>query len=563
MTGIRDEWSFVVCDSLEKVFADQAPRPMSRDIPLSAFAGETVSFQVAFRPPSKQEAGWPDAVQVDVGVAAAGSTVVSSVDLVPCTLVAFEPHDEGWLRDTAGLYPDLLRPLGEDGTLMPYLGQWRAVWFAVTAPTDLDGELPVEVTVRSAGTGDPLFTTTVPVRVYSQRLPELDIVNTHWLHGDCLANYYDVEVFSEEFWAITERFVGKAAEMGANSVLTPVWTPPLDTAVGGLRRPVQLVDITDEDGAYRFDFDKLERWMDLCRRQGMRHLEIAHLFTQWGAEHAPAIYVQSGLGLELRFGWHTDATDPEYRRLLEALLPALRDVLEHGWGLDHVVWHISDEPHGEAMLESYRVARDVVDDLLADCMIVDALSDFDFFASGVVEHPVVTTDALDPFFAAGVENLWMYYCVSQHQGVANRFIGQPSTRNRVLGTQLFRFHAAGFLHWALNFYNSTESIRPLDPFQDTTAGGAFLAGDSFIVYPGDEGEPWESIRFRVFAEGMTDHRAMQALRDLAGEDAVRRIIDPDNSLTMTEYSADPDHYRRVRATLTQEIVRLTQTNSAK
>jgi hypothetical protein len=559
MTGIRDEWTFVLCDSLEKVFTDREPRPMNREIPLSAFAGETVSFQVAFRPPATRSYEAVGAVQVEVGPAAARYTRVSSVDLVPCTLVAFEPHDDGWLRDTAGLYPDLLRPLGGDGMVAPYLGQWRAVWFAVTAEAGADGVLPVEVTVRSVRTGEALFATTVPVQMHPQRLPELDIVNTHWVHGDGLATYYGVEVFSEDFWTIAERFVGKAAEMGVNSVLTPVWTPPLDTAVGGTRRPVQLVDIADEGGAYRFGFEKLARWMDLCRGQGIRYLEIAHLFTQWGAEHAPAMYVQTGSGLEHRFGWHTDATDPAYRRLLEALLPALRDVLEAGWGLDRVIWHISDEPHGETMLGSYRRARQVVDDLLDGCTIVDALSDFDFYSSGVVEHPVVATDALDPFFAAEIQGLWMYYCVGQQEGVANRFIGQPSTRNRVLGTQLFRFHAAGFLHWGFNFYNTRLSTGPINPFEDTTSGGAFLAGDPFIVYPGAEGAPWESIRFRVFAEAMTDHRAMQALRDLAGEEAVLRIIDADGHLTMTRYSGDPDHYRRVRASLTDEIVRLSLT----
>jgi Domain of unknown function (DUF4091) len=555
MTGIRDSWSFVLCDSLEKVFADEAPRPMSRDIPLTAFAGETVSFQVAFRPPTVSSLDAMDEVRIEVGGAASPFTAVSSVDLVPCTLVAFESHDDGWLRDRAGLYPDLLRPLGEDGVVVPFLGQWRAVWFAVAAPSGLDGELPVEVTVRSVRTGEVLFTTAVPVRVHPQPLPELDIVNTQWVHGDGLATYYGVEVFSEEFWAIAERFVGKAVEMGVNSVLTPVWTPPLDTAIGGTRRPVQLVDIADEGGTYRFDFGRLERWMELCRRQGVRSLEIAHLFTQWGAEHAPAIYVRNGTGLEHRFGWHTAATDREYRRLLEALLPALRTVLDDGWGLDAVIWHISDEPHGPAMLESYRAARQVVDDLLAGCTIIDALSDFDFYSSGVVEHPVVATDALDPFFAADVPGLWMYYCVGQHTGVANRFIGQPSTRNRVLGTQLFRFGAVGFLHWGFNFYNAHLSIGPIDPFRDTTAGGAFLAGDPFIVYPGDGGQPWESIRFRVFAEAMADHRALQALRDLAGREAVLGIADPDGALSMTRYSDDPDHYRRVRTALTDEIVR--------
>ena len=552
----RPDWTFVVADSLEKVFADQPPRPIDLDIPITAFAGETVSFQIAFLPPTTPSVDGVGAVRVAVEGEAAAFTSVATVELVPCTVLAFDGHDDGYLRDTAGLYPDLLRPLGPDAPVLPYVGQWRAVWIAVRVPEGRTGELSVPVTVRSVRTGEELSATTVTVQVSELRLPELDIVNTQWVHLDGLATYYGDEVFSEDHWVAIENVIGKAAEMGINSVLTPVWTPPLDTAVGGTRLPVQLVDIRDEDGEYRFDFAKLERWMAICRRQGISRLEIAHLFTQWGAEHTPAIYVQNGEGLEHRFGWQTDATDPGYRRLLEALLPALRALLDAEWGRDRVIFHISDEPHGPKMLESYRAARTVVDDLLKGCTVVDALSDFEFYSSGAVPLPVVATDALTPFFDAGVEHLWMYYCVGQHQDVANRFIGQPSTRNRVIGTQLFLTGAEGFLHWGFNFYNAQYSTRPIDPYTDTCAGGAFLAGDAFIVYPGEGREPYESIRFRVFAEAMADHRAMQMLRDLAGADAVRAIVDPDGATTMTSYSYDPDHYRRVRAALSSEIVRL-------
>lgn len=551
----RPEWTFVLVDSLEKVFPDVSPRAMDRTIPLCAFAGETVSFQLAFRPPTARSLDEVGEIQVVVDGESAAFTTVSSVDLVPCTLLAFEDHDEGYLRDTAGLYPDLLRPLPSSGRVVPFLGQWRAVWVAVTAPNGIEGEVPVTVSVHLEATGDLLHTVTVPVLVSSVRLPPLDIVNTHWVHCDSLAEFYGDEVFSEAHWATIERFLVKAVDMGVNSVLTPTWTPPLDTAVGGIRRPVQLIDVIDEGGAYRFDFCKLERWMVTCRRAGITSLEIAHLFTQWGAEFAPAIYVQTSSGLEHRFGWHTRAVDPEYRRLLEELLPALLAVLDEQWDSDHVFFHISDEPHGPLMLESYQMARDVVRDLLAGRRVVDALSDYEFYASGAIEHPIVATDALGPFLENEVPELWVYYCVGQHIDVANRFIGQPSSRNRVLGTQLFLLGVAGFLHWGFNFYNARNSTRPINPFEDTCAGGTFLAGDAFIVYPGEGRMPWESVRFRVFAEAMADHRAMQLLRDLVGEAAVRTIVDPDGTVTVTQYSADPDHYRRVRAELSAAILR--------
>jgi hypothetical protein len=81
------------------------------------------------------------------------------------------------------------------------------------------------------------------------------------------------------------------------------------------------------------------------------------------------------------------------------------------------------------------------------------------------------------------------------------------------------------------------------------------------VYPGEDGEPLESTRAHVFLQAMTDHRAMQMLRDLDGPDAVRAIVDPSGCTTMTTFSSESDHYLRVRAELTREIVRRS-TNSA-
>ena len=552
----RPLWTTLLCDSLEKIFPDQRPRELNTAIPTTAFQGETVSFQIAFLPPTTGNELLTDRVIVDASTSSPASVTVSAVRLVPAEFVAFEGHDAGYLRDQPGLYPDLLEPLGEGSELVPVAGQWRAAWIDVTIPGDsTEPELDVTVKVRTSD-GVHIGEYRLPVTVIPQSLPPLDIVNTHWFHCDGLAQYYNVDVFSDEHWAIIDNFLASAAGMDVNSVLTPAWTPPIDTAVGGLRTPTQLVSITDAGNCtFHFDFTMLERWMSLCRSHGITRLEMPHLFTQWGALATPAIYVMEGGRVERRFGWDVPATDPSYRALLEQLIPALRSVLDTHWGLSQVIFHISDEPNGD-MAESYAAARAVVADLLEGCVIVDALSHFELHASGLVPIPVVATDAAQPFLDAQVEPLWLYYCVAQHRDVSNRFFSMPSSRNRVIGTQLYLTKAAGFLHWGFNFYNSVGSTRPLNPFLDTSAGGAFLAGDSFIVYPGPDGVALPSIRYRVFTEAMTDHRAMQLLRELAGDAEVRAIVDPDEDVTLTHFSLDPDRYRRGRASVTSRISEL-------
>lgn len=55
-------------------------------------------------------------------------------------------------------------------------------------------------------------------------------------------------------------------------------------------------------------------------------------------------------------------------------------------------------------------------------------------------------------------------------------MNMPSARNRILGCQLWRNKAKGFLHWGFNFYNDGLSHRSIDPFCVTDAGGHFPAG---------------------------------------------------------------------------------------
>ena len=38
-------------------------------------------------------------------------------------------------------------------------------------------------------------------------LSKQEIMHTEWMHADCLADYYHVEVFSEEHWQIRGKFL--------------------------------------------------------------------------------------------------------------------------------------------------------------------------------------------------------------------------------------------------------------------------------------------------------------------------------------------------------------------
>lgn len=148
-----------------------------------------------------------------------------------------------------------------------------------------------------------------------------------------------------------------------------------------------------------------------------------------------------------------------------------------------------------------------------------------------------------PFLDAGVEGLWVYYCVGGKGGASCRSISMPSARTRILGVQLYYHNIEGFLHWGYNFYNSRYSHMPLDPYQYTDSSYFTPAGDSFLVYPGHDGEAWGSLRLNAMREAIDDMRALSLFESRFGREATERLImeGTEGELTFTHYPEGADY----------------------
>ena len=537
--------------SLEKVFLDQEPEERPELGFSQSFQNEIISFQAAY---TLIEPSFRDYVHVEVESPIEQYVHVRQVRHVPVRLAAYEDSGDNYLRKTPGLYPDLLTEIGEH-SLRAYPRQWDSLWVDVNPKGELEpGIYPVTLRLKDDA-GEVAAERTQYVEVLKGLLPEQKLMHTKWFHCDCLAQYYHVEVFSEEHWRIIENFVKKAVEGGINMILMPVHTPPLDTRRGGERLTTQLVDITVENGEYRFDMTKVRRWIDMCRRCGVKYYEVAHLYSQWGAVAAPKIMATVDGEYRRLFGWETEATGEEYRRFLNAYVPALLQVFKEE-GIDHAAsWHISDEPSLE-QLDSYRAAKDQVAGLLSGYRIMDALSNLDFYKTGAVDHPVPANNHIEPFLEAKVPGLWTYYCCGQYKDVSNMFISMPSARNRILGVQLFKYDIEGFLQWGYNFYNSQYSDYAVDPYANTDGDGFVPAGDTFQVYPGADGMPEESIRMAVTTQAMQDLRAFEWLGELMGRSVVKEMIDEGlaEPVTFSRFPRSQDYLINLRRRVNQAIL---------
>ena len=506
-----------IISSLSRVFIDNSIDDFKSLSKISALKGETFSFQVVhqrFMEEGESIYAYREMFTPKFSGELAKYATVREVKNVGVDLpIIVGDSDEYYERTTPGLYPDVLSAMHYGGQTIAKTAFPTALWVDVAIPEDIEaGESQLKVEMVNEG-GVTTTENVLTVDVINATLPEQDLILTQWFHCDCLANYYDVEVWSEKHWQIVENFARSAHKNGINLLLTPTFTPPLDTKVGGERLTNQLVGVTVTNGEYSFNFDLLDRWVDMCDRIGIKYLEIAHLFTQWGAKHAPKVMATVDGEYKKIFGWETNATSPEYVGFLRTFIPAFLEHMKKNGNDKRCFFHISDEPQMDH-IESYRAAKNSVEDFLEGYVIMDALSDYDFWKLGIVDLPIPCNDHIKPFIENNVPNLWTYYCCGQRVNVSNRLISMPSWRNRSIGMQMYKYDIVGFLQWGFNFYSNQFSVDEIEPYTDLSGEHWVPAGDTFSVYPGAHGKPVDSLRIVVFSHALQDMRAMKLCEKL-------------------------------------------------
>ncbi len=521
----------IILSSLEKVFSDEKPSAKAFD-GFSMLKNERSSFQAAICPEKDME------ISVSLDGELAAYSKIYFVKDVPVGTACNEDADDFFLRKTSGMYPDVLVPI--EGELSVESGKWYSIWVEVVPEEKVIGKSELKVAVSENGSA--IADGSVAIEVIDCCLEKQTLIHTNWYHADCLCNYYDVEAMSDEFWRINKNYISTAVEHGVNCILTPVFTPPLDTKVGGERRTIQLVGVKVRGKSYLFDFRNLKKWIDMCLECGVEYFEISHLFTQWGAKHAPKIVAIDKKGREKKiFGWQTRTSSKKYDNFLRVFGKELMAFIEENGLKDKCVFHISDEP-AKRHLKTYKKRANLISEVFDGMKVIDALSDFEFYETGAVKNPVPCEGDIEDFVGK-VPALWTYYCCCQDKDyLPNRFMSMPSQRNRILGTLLYKYDIEGFLQWGYNFYNLQYSVKAIDPYQITDAGGSFPSGDSFVVYPSCKGEALASLRLKVFYDGFQDMMALRTLENKVGREKVLEFLENESvkSLSFTEYPREAE-----------------------
>lgn len=522
---------------LTKVFSDEAPENENYNS-FSMLKNERTGFNLAVLSEDEKE------ISIELKGDIAKYTTAFAVQNVPVKYAVGSGADEYYLRKTPGLYPDVLMPF--DKTYSLKAGEWQSFYFEVNPCSEISGKQILKITVDSEEIE-------VCVNIADALLPKQSLKYTNWYHSDCLCDYYGIKAMGDEYWRINRNFIRTAVEHGQNIILTPLFTPPLDTKIGGERTTVQLVGVKLYGGRYLFDFRNLKKWIDMCLDCGIEYFEMSHMFTQWGAKHAPKIVATDSHGREKKiFGWFTRTSSHEYDDFLRQFGKALKKFIFDLDLQNRVYFHISDEP-SERHLKTYMKRASLIREIFGEFPVMDALSDYEFFKKGTVTVPVPCENSLEEFLG-NVKETWTYYCCGpSNEYYPNRFIAMPLERVRIIGILLYKYDVKGFLQWGYNFYNSQYSLRHINPFENTDADGHFPAGDSFVVYPAKDGTAIPSIRLKAFFGGIQDYTALQALENKIGREKVLELI---GDITFTTYPHSPKYILELREKVNSMLVNI-------
>ena len=538
MKKILNEEDFDKCEQVERAVA---------------FQGEHYAYQIAF----SSTVRYKMKVEVETSINEGVDLYIVENAILDNPLYGYKA-DADYITEKRGVMPDIISPLSKKEDMVCMDGV-SALWVDVNVPEDLEpGIYTITTKFKNLSRCEQVglnLALTMELQVLNCEIAPQKTILTQWFHTDCIASAYNSEIYSEEHWSLIDKYMKMASDNGMNMIFTPVLNLNLDVSFGTRRPNVQLVDISLEKNGYKFDFGKLKRWIELCKKNNFKYYELSHLFSQHGLKYASNVVVDINGEKNCIFGWNTKYDSERYAEFLKQFIPKLVKVLEEENIKDVTFFHISDEPQ-LANFERYKYACDLVKPLIGDCKILEAISNYEFYEKGLIDIPAVCSMPfyLEGFLENKTENMFVYHSNMCSIKVPNRFLAMPLHRNRVLGLIMYKYGIKGLLHWGYNFYYNAGSEYIINPFITTSGDGYYPSGDAFSVYPGGTG-PVCSMRMKVFKDALQDIQICEMLEKYIGKAEVVKIIEDmaHMEITFEEYPRNSEFYDNLNLKL-KEII---------
>jgi hypothetical protein len=488
--------------SLHRVFPGTLPG--STNLSLLAARNTKISFQACFRN------NRPGALKVRCSISGVDDLKprIRLIGLVP--MPHLTPNTDPAELDGAGRLPGLVPdPLWPTSEAVIGLSESRSFWITLNVPSDVEaGARTLKVNFSIL---DGKHEVSIPVNLDIARLvvqPRKDFPVIHWWRGEATWDWYKTGRFDERWWKITHDQLKDMIEHGSDVISVPMLVARRET----FKRPCQLLIVKEpEPGKYEFDWSIVKGFIDMSREIGFKKFEWSHLWIYWGAENPVRVYKEVDGNFVMLWPPEISGFSDTFMNFLHQFLPEFHTFLTKEGLLEDSYFHLSDEPSGGQHLKNYKRAREILHEQAPWMKVMDALSDIEYGRQHLTDIPIPMVSAAQPYIDEKIPH-WVYYCCGPQGPWLNRFMDTPLAKIRMSGMLFYRLKAQGFLHWGFNYWHKMEQEQIGDPFNDASNASwpNIPYGDPFMIYPGPNGEPLDSIRWEVFSESLQDYAILQS-----------------------------------------------------
>ncbi|KAA9301302.1 MULTISPECIES: DUF4091 domain-containing protein [Aerococcus] len=353
-----------------------------------------------------------------------------------------------------------------------------------------------------------------------------------WQHLSALARYYAVPLWSDDHFNLIANYMKPLAEAGqkvCDLVISDyAWAGQACYQVPDNPSSLfeyNIVGLSRQAGELKADFTAMDRYLDLCLDYGMAdEINLFGILGNWDA-------YSFGSPLEdyedpIRVRVYDEETGlSSYLRTKADLATYLSLVFDHlqERGLWDRVKVISDEPNDPERFRGFEdflssCSKEAIDFKHA-CLHSEFLEAYegDFESNSVISSILIDKmdDSHSKVWSRRHQMTWYSCCFPQNLNV---FVRSPLMESRLVGYLTYAFGTKGFLRW--NYCLWTE-----DPDKDITYKTyKWAAGDMFFVYPGANGRPEYSLRWKQLVFGLQDYRFFKAIAREVGEDKVQAQV---------------------------------------
>jgi len=488
-------------DALYKICPSDSLTPECNDT-LRLARGESATMQLLLESDG-------DFDEPSVQVKWRGKTPETDIDVKwVCDVAEYIYADDSLrLQDPTSRYPDPVR-------CRMNKGKRATAWIDINVPRNAKPGLYKGKVIVTTQNREKICSN-FALKIYNVTLPEnqsLTVTNWHYREGlGMMNNGEDVQRGSERFFELLEIIATEAVKYKQNC-----WCIT--------NRP--KVEFTQDGTDLSIDFGNFDREVELLMKHGnLQRMTSGHFGWKEGDDLLFDIpYWDPEKGSQI---CETDVQDPRTDRYVNLYFPKLQAHLEEKGWLDIYAQHICDEP-GDKGAKSWGIMAGKIKNAAPGLRTAEACDqDIDNMDIQVL---LLGHSIAEKAKAEQGKERWMYVCVVPQQNFANRFVQQPLLKTRLLHWINYRYHATGFLHWGLNWWDNYRRL----PVPD---------GDSFLLYP-EFNRVDASIRAYAQRDGVNDYELLKMIEARNPEKAMdfaRELI-----LAPDQYDLSIPHFRSVR-----------------